>query len=90
MSYLQTISKSFWFQFVPAWIFGLTTIGLLIAKIIPTYYLMATFVMWVLVCGLGIAVGYHRVFSHRTYQLPKWKENIILFLLHFHSKLFSM
>ena len=76
---LTGISKSFWFQFVPAMLIGSMTIGLLAAGIIPTYYLWFTLVMWVLVCGLGIAVGYHRVFSHRTHSLPAWKENIILF-----------
>jgi len=83
MRLLTTISKSFCLQFFPAWIFGLTTIGLLVAGIIPLYYLTATFIMWALVCGLGIAVGYHRVFSHRTHQLPIWKENIILFFATF-------
>jgi len=39
--------------------------------------------MWVLVCGLGIAAGYHRVFSHKTHTLPLWKENIILFFAAF-------
>jgi len=80
---LKTISKSFWFQFIPAMIFGILTIILLILGIIPLYYLWATLVMWMLVCGLGIAVGYHRVFSHKTHTLPVWKENIILFLATF-------
>lgn len=75
----SNISKSFWFQFLPAMILGSTTIGLLVVGIIPLYYLWFTFVMWILVCGLGIAVGYHRVFSHKTHKLPVWKENIILF-----------
>jgi fatty-acid desaturase len=77
--YLTTISKSFWLQFVPAVIFGLLTIVLLITGVIPVYYLWYTLVMWILVCGLGIAVGYHRVFAHKTHTLPVWKENIILF-----------
>ena len=76
---LKSISKSFWFQFVPAVILGITTIILLILGIIPMYYLWFTFVMWVLACGLGVAVGYHRVFSHKTHVLPMWKENIIMF-----------
>ena len=78
--YLGTISKSFWFQWVPGVVLGMLTIILLATGVISPYYLIATFVGWVLVCGLGIAVGYHRVFSHRTHQLPVWKENIILFL----------
>lgn len=76
---LKKISKSFWFQFIPAMVIGSTTIGLLINGIIPLYYLWFTFIMWMLVCGLGIAVGYHRVFSHRTHKIPTWKENIMLF-----------
>jgi stearoyl-CoA desaturase (delta-9 desaturase) len=79
MKFFTTISKSFWLQLVPAWILGLTTILLLITGVIPVYYLWSTLIMWILVCGLGIAVGYHRVFSHRTHKLPVWKENIILF-----------
>lgn len=81
--YLGTISKSFWFQWVPGVVLGMLTIILLATGVISPYYLIATFVGWVLVCGLGIAVGYHRVFSHRTHQLPVWKENIILFLATF-------
>jgi len=73
------VSKSFWYQFVPAMIIGTITLLLLVTGIIPVVYLWATFVMWILVCGLGIAAGYHRVISHRTHKLPVWKENIILF-----------
>ena len=80
---LTGISKSLWFQFIPAMLIGSLTIVLLAMGIIPLYYLWATFVMWVLVCGLGIAVGYHRVFSHRTHKLPAWKETIILFFATF-------
>jgi stearoyl-CoA desaturase (delta-9 desaturase) len=81
--YLTTISKSFWFQWVPAVVLGTLTIVLLAVGIIPLYYLWSTLVMWILVCGLGIAVGYHRVFSHKTHTLPTWKENILLFLATF-------
>lgn len=79
----KTISKPFWFQFFPASILGIITIILLINGTIPLYYLISTLVMWFLVCGLGIAVGYHRVFSHKTHSLPKWKENILLFFAAF-------
>lgn len=83
MKFLKRISKSFWFQFVPAVLLGILTITLLLTGIIPLYYLWFTFAMWVLVCGLGIAVGYHRIFSHKTHSLPTWKENIILFFATF-------
>lgn len=77
---LSRVSISFWFQFIPAIILGTLTIVLLSTGVISLLYLWATLTMWILVCGLGIAVGYHRVFSHRTHQLARWKENIILFL----------
>lgn len=80
---IRNISKSFWLQFIPAVVTGIITIILLITGIISLYYLIFTFIMWVLVCGLGIAVGYHRIFSHKTHNLPKWKENIILFFATF-------
>jgi stearoyl-CoA desaturase (delta-9 desaturase) len=76
---MRNISKSFWLQFVPAMILGTFTLILLVVGVIPAYYLIYTFIMWCLVCGLGIAVGYHRVFCHKTHTLPTWKENIILF-----------
>jgi len=76
----REISKSFWFQFIPAILLGPFTISLLILGVIPVIYFIPTFIMWMLVSGLGIAVGYHRVFSHKTHELPRWKENIILFL----------
>ena len=79
----KNISKSFWYQFVPGMTLGIITTVLLIVGVIPASYLIATFIMWILVCGLGIAVGYHRVFSHKTYALPVWKENILLFFATF-------
>lgn len=80
MNWYDNISKTFWLQLVPAFILGPITILLFILGVIPTYYLFFTFIMWVLVSGLGIAVGYHRVFSHKTHVLPKWKEIVLMFL----------
>lgn len=80
---LKDVSESFWFQFIPSMILGISTITMLVMGIIPLYYLIFTFIMWILVCGLGIAVGYHRVFSHKTHILPRWKENILLFFATF-------
>lgn len=83
MNWTYKISKSFWFQVVPAFILGPITIALFFLGIIPIYYLFFTAIMWALVSGLGIAVGYHRVLSHKTHKLPTWKENIIMFFAAF-------
>jgi fatty-acid desaturase len=80
---MKNFSKGLWLQTVPSLFLGALTIFLLISNVISVNYLWFTFVMWILVSGLGIAVGYHRVFSHKTHQLPIWKENIILFFAAF-------
>jgi stearoyl-CoA desaturase (delta-9 desaturase) len=41
-------------------------------------YLWITFVFWILLSGLGIAVGFHRIYSHRCYDLKPWLDNFIL------------
>ena len=77
----RNISKYSWFSFVPFMIGGFTTIGFLLTDLISTWYLFVTMIGWILISGLGIAVGYHRIFSHGTHlDLPRWKENLILFL----------
>lgn len=74
------ISKYSWFSFIPFLLIGLITFMLFFTGIIELYYLFFTLIGWILVAGLGVAVGYHRIFSHNTHpDLPKWKENIILF-----------
>lgn len=75
----KSISKAFYFIFLPNLILSALTIYLLAIGVIQLYYLWFTLLMWILVSGLGIACGYHRIFSHRTHDLPTWKENIILF-----------
>lgn len=79
----KNISKALWFSFLPLITLGLIGLGLIFAGIIPAWYLLLSIVMWSLISGLGIAVGYHRVFSHRTHRLPTWKENILLFFATF-------
>ena len=71
-------NKGIWFGMVPMMVLGATTLALFVTGVIPLVYLWATLFMWIMISGLGVAVGYHRVFSHRTHQLPTWKENIIL------------
>lgn len=78
---LKLVSKYFWLSFVPFTLLALVAIGLMVFGVISWTYLTCTFVCWILIDGLGVAVGYHRVFSHRCLpHLPKWKENILLFL----------
>lgn len=77
------LSKGLWMLVIPKFILGVIAVVLFCTSTIPLYYLVITLIMWSLISGLGIAVGYHRVFSHKTHLLPRWKENIILFFATF-------
>lgn len=37
-------------------------------------------ILWLMISGLGIAAGYHRVYSHKTHELKPWLDNLILVL----------
>lgn len=76
----KTVSKYSYFSFLPFLFLGLITIILFFTSVIPISYLVFSVINWILIAGLGVAVGYHRIFSHNTHEnLPKWKENLILF-----------
>lgn len=76
----KNISKYSWLSFVPYLLIGALTVGLYATNVIPLYYMWFTLIGWTFIAGLGVAVGYHRVFSHNTHpNLPLWKENVLLF-----------
>lgn len=77
----KSISKYTYFSFIPFTLLGVITLLLLITKIIPVYYLWFTLIGWTLIAGLGVEVGFHRIFTHNSVKhLSVWLENIILFL----------
>jgi stearoyl-CoA desaturase (delta-9 desaturase) len=66
------------FIVIPIFLLGAIGITSMIAT--ASYqWLLLTAVFWMLMSGLGIAVGYHRIFSHRCYQLKPWLDMFILF-----------
>lgn len=68
------------FGYIPVLLMFPAILYLIFSGDIEPIYYIATFIGWILICGLGIAAGYHRVFAHKTHELPVWKENIVLFL----------
>lgn len=53
----------------------------LAAVILPFFFwstssIIAFFVMYT-ISGLGLTAGYHRLFAHHSYQVPKWLERMI-------------
>ena len=55
-----------------------TTAG---ACILPFYFhslsSIIAFLMFYTVTGLGLTLGYHRLFAHRAFDVPKWLEHFI-------------
>lgn len=43
------------------------------------WWILPSFLMFVLMNGLGNSVGYHRLFSHNSFKTHEWWHNIILF-----------
>jgi stearoyl-CoA desaturase (delta-9 desaturase) len=42
-------------------------------------WLFSTLIFWILLSGLGIAVGFHRIYSHRCYtNLAPWLDRLLL------------
>lgn len=64
---------------VPFTVINLTTTAL--AVVLPFFYhshssILAFAVLYVIV-GLGLTAGYHRLFAHKSYSVPKWLEHLI-------------
>src|SRR5258708_4101166 len=64
------------------WIFAITIVGLHLGALATLFYfqwsaLVVFFVVWILAQNVGIAMGYHRLLTHRGYSTPKWLEYCI-------------
>lgn len=64
---------------VPFTVVNLTTTALVL--ILPWYFhatsAIVTFFVFYTITGLGLTVGYHRLFAHHSYRVPKWLERTI-------------
>src|SRR5690348_9600329 len=51
------------------------------ACILPFYFYSRSsvigFLIFYVITGLGLTLGYHRLFAHRAYEVPKWLEYVI-------------
>lgn len=76
---MKNFPKGTVFGYIPVLCMFPVVLYCIFTGMIDPIYFLSTIVGWVLICGLGIAAGYHRVFAHKTHDLPRWKENIVLF-----------
>jgi fatty-acid desaturase len=64
------------------WIFAITVVAFHLAAIAAIFYfrwsaLIVFFSVWIVSQNIGIAMGYHRLLTHRGYAVPKWLEYAI-------------
>lgn len=69
--------RFFGFIIAPVLLMGL--IGIVTMILTSSYmWLFLTFFFWILLSGLGIATGFHRIYSHRCYEPKPWLDTILL------------
>jgi stearoyl-CoA desaturase (delta-9 desaturase) len=64
------------------WVFGIAIGTFHILAVTALFYfrwssLLVFAIMWLFCQNIGIAVGYHRLLTHRGYAVPKWLEYFI-------------
>jgi stearoyl-CoA desaturase (delta-9 desaturase) len=70
--------KYFSFVYIPALLLGMLCFGIMWYHS-DWWWLLATLMFWVLLSGLGIAVGFHRIYSHQCFtNLKPWLDNLLL------------
>jgi fatty-acid desaturase len=51
------------------------------ACVLPFYFYsrssIAAFLIFYTITGFGLTLGYHRLFAHRAFEVPKWLEHLI-------------
>lgn len=65
---------------IPVHIIGLFTIGLIVTGRIESKYLILSLIGWILISGFGIAVGFHRYFSHNAFETYPVIEKALAYL----------
>jgi len=64
--------------FIPVHILGIMAICFI--PFVSPYWLLLTLLGWILFSGFGISVGFHRLFSHRSFETYRWMEIVLLIL----------
>ncbi len=65
---------------LPIHVLGLLTIFFTIIGILDWHWLPIFFIGWLLICGYGIAIGYHRLISHHAFKTSSWIRLILAYL----------
>jgi stearoyl-CoA desaturase (delta-9 desaturase) len=71
--------KHLWGGIVPIHIFGLLAIYNVVTGHAPEWWWMAVLVGWFFMKFVGISAGFHRLFSHHSYEVSKTIKRFILF-----------
>lgn len=70
--------SNLWGGIIPMNIFGIYALYSIFSGMAPSWWWIATLVGYVCIKMIGIAAGYHRLFSHRSFKVHTLVERIIL------------
>jgi fatty-acid desaturase len=65
---------------IPVHLFALLAVILLVTGYVGVEVLWATLVGWILISGFGIAIGFHRLISHSSFETYPVIRNILAYL----------
>jgi len=71
--------KHLWGGIIPLHIFGIYSIYVLSVGSAPDWWWIATLIGWFFMKFVGIGAGFHRLFSHKGFEVSKFMKRFILF-----------
>ncbi len=77
---VNDVSKHFLRITIPIHLLAIVAISLIGLRFVTPHWLFATLLGWFLISGFGIAIGFHRYFSHNAFQTYPIIEKILAYL----------
>lgn len=74
------ISNHFLFINLPIQLLGIIGLLSIFSGLIELKFIYFTLLGWVLISGIGISIGFHRLLSHKSFKVSKVTRNIITYL----------
>ena len=71
--------SNLWGSIIPMNVFGLFAVYLILSSQAPAWWWIGVLVGYFLLSIIGISIGYHRLFSHKSFETPNFVKKIILF-----------
>lgn len=77
---INRISEHTWKILIPIHCIFILSVTYVCFSKFQISYLLSFFTGWILICGYGIAIGYHRYLSHRSFKINLFFEYLLAYL----------